>query len=55
MKDSLSKDFWEKFSFSGDVTYSETYLDEDMSEKEMSDFIESHTSLFTNLVYISEK
>lgn len=26
-----------------------------MSEKEMSDFIESHTSLFTNLVYISEK
>ena len=26
-----------------------------MSEKEMNDFIENHTPLFTNLVYIKEK
>lgn len=26
-----------------------------MSEKEMSDFIDTHTSLFTNVIYISEK
>ncbi|MDE6538718.1 MAG: hypothetical protein K2K66_00865 [Ruminococcus sp.] len=30
MEDSLNEDFWEKFSFSGNVKYSETYLDEDM-------------------------
>jgi len=28
--DSLSDDFWEKFSFSGNVLYKETWLDEDM-------------------------
>ncbi|MDE5558688.1 MAG: hypothetical protein K2J32_13560 [Ruminococcus sp.] len=34
MQNSLSKDFWENFSFSGNVTYSETYLDEDMLQVE---------------------
>lgn len=28
--DNLSDDFWEKFSFSGNVVYKETWLDEDM-------------------------
>lgn len=32
--ESLNKDFWNKFSFSGNVTYSETYLDEDMLQVE---------------------
>lgn len=30
MEDSLNEDFWKKFSFSGNIRYSETYLDEDM-------------------------
>ncbi|MDE6427110.1 MAG: hypothetical protein K2K89_13395 [Ruminococcus sp.] len=30
MENSLNKDFWEKFSFSGNVTYLETELNEDM-------------------------
>ena len=34
MQDSLKNDFWEKFSFSGNVKYSETYLDEDMLQVE---------------------
>ncbi|MCM1314124.1 MAG: hypothetical protein NC040_05995 [Muribaculaceae bacterium] len=34
MENSLNKDFWEKFSFSGNVKYSETYLDEDMLQVE---------------------
>lgn len=28
--DNLSDDFWEKFSFSGNILYNETWLDEDM-------------------------
>ena len=36
MPDSLNKDFWKKFSFSGNVTYSETKLDEDMLQVEYS-------------------
>lgn len=28
--DNLNDDFWEKFSFSGNVLYKETWLDEDM-------------------------
>ncbi|MDE6832919.1 MAG: hypothetical protein K2J39_01530 [Ruminococcus sp.] len=34
MQDSLNNDFWKKFSFSGNVTYSETEIDEDMLQVE---------------------
>lgn len=34
MQDSLNNDFWKKFSFSGNIKYSETYLDEDMLQVE---------------------
>lgn len=34
MEESLNNDFWEKFTFSGKVTYSETWLDEDMLQVE---------------------